>query len=78
MAQKFNDFYPFVINKVNDNELNNISTQIINEPKNRLELINKVVYRSTLSTLQKAGNLALKKKAEQIILHLEKEIESHK
>ncbi len=78
MAKKFNDFYPFVIIKVNDNELKNISTQIINEPKNRLELINKVVYRNTLSTLQKAGNLALKEKAEQIILLLEKEIESHK
>ena len=78
MEKKFNDFYPIVINKINDNELKNISTHIINESKNRLELINKVVYRNTLSTLQKAGNLALKEKAEHLLLLIEKEIESHK
>jgi Family of unknown function (DUF6090) len=76
MTQKFNDFYPIVNNKVNDNQLKNISTNIINEPKNKLELINKVVFRNTLSSLQKAGNRSLKEKAEQILLILEKEIKS--
>ncbi len=78
MAQKFNDFYPFVTNKVNDNELKNISTQIINEPKNKLDLINKVVYRNTLSNLQKAGNQSLKERSKQILLLLEEEIELFK
>jgi len=78
MARKFNDFYPFVINKVTDNKLKNISTKIISEPKTRLELINKVVYRNTISTMQKVGNQDLKEKAEQILLITEKEIESHK
>jgi len=78
MEQKFNDFYPFVINKVTDNELKNVSTHILNEPKNRLAIINKVVYRNTLSTLQKVGNQDLKEKAEQILILIEKEIESHK
>ncbi len=78
MEKKFNDFYPFIFNKVNDNDLKNISTQIINEPKNKLELINKVVYRNTLSSLQKAGNQSLKKRSEQILLILENEIELNK
>jgi len=78
MVERFNDFYPFVTNKVTDNELKNISTRIINEPKNKLEFINKVVYRNTLSSLQKSGNKGLKEKAEQILLMIEKEIESHK
>jgi hypothetical protein len=78
MVEKFNDFYPFVTNKVTDNELKDISTRIINEPKNKLEFINKVVYRNTLSSLQKSGNRGLKEKAEQILLMIEKEIESHK
>ncbi len=78
MVQKFNDFYSFVTNKVSDNELKNISAQIINEPKNKLELINKVVYRNTLSSLQKAGNEGLKERSKQILHMLEEEIESHK
>ena len=78
MVQKFNDFYPFVTNKVSDNELKNISTQIINEPKNRLELINKVVYRNTMSNLQKAGNQGLKERSKQLLRILEEEIELNK
>ena len=62
MVEKFNDFYSFETNKVNDSELKNISAQIINEPKNKLELINKIVYRNTLSSLQKSGNLGLKER----------------
>jgi hypothetical protein len=77
MVQKFNDFYPFVNIKVTDNELKNIATHIINEPKNKLELINKVVYRNTLSSLQKAGNQSLNERSNQILLMIEKEIESH-
>ncbi|WP_370476486.1 DUF6090 family protein [Tamlana flava] len=78
MVQKFNDFYPFVTNKVRDSELKNISTEIINEPKNRLELINKVVYRNTMSNLQKAGNQSLKERSKQLLRVLEEEIELNK
>jgi hypothetical protein len=78
MVDKFNDFYSFETNRVNDSELKNISVEIINEPKNKLELINKVVYRNTLSSLQKSGNLGLKERSEQILLMIENEIESHK
>ena len=77
MVEKFNDFYSFETIKVNDNELKNISTQIINEPSNKLELINKVVYRNTLSSLQKSGNLSLKEISAQVLLMIEKEIELH-
>ena len=73
-----NDFYPFIINKVTDKELKNTSTILINEPKNKLELINKVVYRNTLSNLQKSGNQAVKVNSEQILNMIENEIESHK
>jgi hypothetical protein len=75
MIRKFNDFYPIVTNRVNDNELDEISIQIMNEPKNNLNLINKIVFRNTLSILQKAGNQDLKDKAGQILGILEKEIE---
>jgi hypothetical protein len=76
MVQKFRDFYPINNKLVNDNNLKNILAQIINEPINRLELINKVAYRNTLSSLQKSGNEALKVKAEEILHLIEKEIES--
>ncbi|MBT8394789.1 MAG: hypothetical protein HKO81_00760 [Flavobacteriaceae bacterium] len=78
MVKKFNDFYSFETKKVSNSELKNISTQFINEPKIKLELINKVVYRNTLSSLQKSGNLGLKERSEQILLMIEKEIETHK
>jgi hypothetical protein len=78
MTEKSNDFYSVVINKVDDIELKNISTKIINEPVKKLELINKVVYRNMLSNLQKSGNLGLKEKSKQILLMIENEIELHK
>lgn len=78
MVQKFNDFYSFKTNKVNDNELKKISIQLINKPIKKLEVINKVVYRNTLSNLQKSGNLGLKKRSEQILHMIENEIKSHK
>lgn len=77
MVQKFNDFYTFQNKIVNDNELKNILIQIINEPINRLQLINKVAYRSTLSSLQKSGNESLRVKAEQILNMIKKEIASY-
>lgn len=76
MVKKFNDFYSFETEKVNDSVLKDISIKIINEPANKLKLINKVVYRNTLSSLQKSGNLDLKKRSEQVLLMIEKEIES--
>ena len=78
MTEKSNDFYSVVTNKVDDIELKKIATQIINEPIKKLELINKVVYRNTLSNLQKSGNLTLKEKSKQILLMIENEIELHK
>ncbi len=78
MVQKFNDFYPFQNKIINDNELKNIIIQVINEPINKLELINKVAYRNTLSTLQKSGNESLRLKSEQILNMIKKEIELHK
>ena len=78
MMEKSNDFYPFITNKVTDKELENTSTILINEPKNKLELINKIVYRNTLSSMQKAGNQSVKLKSEQILDMIQNEIESHK
>ncbi len=75
MEEKFKDFYEFTINKVADTELERISTHILNSPENRLELINKVVYRNTMATMQKNGNLTIKKRAEQLLHAIETEIE---
>lgn len=77
MVKKFNDFYSFETYKVKDDELKNISIQIINEASNKLKLLNKVVYRNTLSSLQKSGNLSLKERSKQVLQLIEKEIESH-
>lgn len=77
MVEQFNNFYFFVSINVNDIEVKNISTLIINDPSNKLELINKVVYRNTLSSFQKSGNLSLKEKSKQILLKIEEEIKSH-
>ncbi|MFC4720926.1 DUF6090 family protein [Geojedonia litorea] len=82
---KFHDFYVFQTikiygketHKAEKNELINLATQLLNEPKNRLELINKVVYRNTLSSLQKSGNKSLKEKSEAILKKIENEIELH-
>lgn len=76
MVEKFNDFYSFETERVNDSVLKEISIEIINEPENKLKFMNKVVYRNTLSSLQKSGNLVLKKRSEQMLLMIEKEIES--
>ena len=78
MVKKFNDFYPFTPSKINNSELKNTTMLLINEPKYQLEIMNKIVYRNTLSTLQKSGNQAVKVKSEQILDMIEKEIESHK
>ncbi|MCW8980863.1 MAG: DUF6090 family protein [Altibacter sp.] len=75
MVQKFNDFYPFKNKIVNDNELKAIVIQIINEPKNKLEIMNKVSYRNTISSLQKSGNEALRVRTEQILKMVKNEID---
>ena len=75
MVQKFNDFYPVKAKTVNDNELKHILIKTINEPLNRLETINKVAYRHMLSSLQKAGNEAIKTRTEQILKMIENEID---
>jgi len=78
MKQHLNDFYPFAINIVSDSNLKNISAEILDEPKNKLELINKVVFRNTLANLQKSGNQSLKEKSRQILLMIEAEVELNK
>jgi len=78
MLKKYNDFYPFITNTISNNELKKTTMLLINEPKNKLELINKIVYRNTLSNLQKSGNQGVKVKSEQILHMIEKEIESRK
>ncbi len=54
--------------------LKTIAIQNLNEPKLRLELINDVVFRNGLSELQKAGDEKLKAKAEQLLKHIETEL----
>lgn len=76
MVQKFNDFYPFKNKIVNDNELRELAIQIINQPKNKLEIMNKVSYRNTISSLQKSGNEALRLRTEQILKMINDEIDS--
>ncbi len=78
MIQKFNDFYPFENKIVNDDGLKKVLISVINEPKNKLELINKVSYRNTISSLQKSGNEAIKNTAVQLLKSIEIEIELHK
>jgi len=59
---------------VKDNNLKTIAIQNLNEPKLRLEFINDVVFRNGLSELQKAGDERLKVKAEQLLKHIETEL----
>ena len=78
MLKKCNDFYPFITDSITNNELKNTALLLINQPKNKLELINKVIYQHILSSLQKAGNQALKEKSKQIQLKIEQKIQNHK
>jgi hypothetical protein len=59
---------------VKDNNLKTIAIQKLNEPKLRLEFINDVVFRKSLSDLQKAGDEKLKAKAKQLLKHIETEL----
>ena len=74
MSDKFNDFYPFSVNTVADEELGTISENFMNVPENKLELINKVVFRNTIATLQKNGHQGLKQAAEELLNKIEKEM----
>ena len=78
MVEKFNDFYPFQNKIVDDEELKNTIIQLINEPTNKLSLINKVAYRNTLASLQKSGNESIKQRSEELLRMINKEINSHK
>ena len=78
MVQKFNDFYPFENKIIEDNALKKILISVINEPKSKLELINKVAYRNTISSLQKSGNEAIKETALKLLKSIETEIELYK
>ncbi|WP_188370044.1 DUF6090 family protein [Muriicola marianensis] len=78
MVEKFNDFYPFQNKIVDDEELKNTIIQILNEPTNKLRLINKVAYRNTLASLQKSGNESLKQRSLEILNMVKEEIDSHK
>lgn len=75
MTEKFKEFYLFNFLKVSDTELKNISTEIINEPENKLEIINKVVFRNNMANMQKTGNESIKNLASQLLLLVEKELQ---
>lgn len=78
MVRKFNDFYPFQNKIINDNDLKKTLIQVINEPKNKLEILNKITYRNTISSLQKSGNEAIKNRAIKLLELLNEEIDLHK
>ncbi|RIA09177.1 hypothetical protein OE09_1006 [Flavobacteriaceae bacterium MAR_2010_72] len=78
MVQKFNDFYPFKNKIIDDSDLKKTLIQVINEPKNKLEIINKIAYRNTISSLQKSGNEGIKDRAFQLLKLLNEEIDLHK
>ncbi len=75
MVRKFNDFYPFQNKKINDDEIKKIVISVIHEPKIKLELINKIAYRNTISSLQKSGNEAIKETAINLLKSIDSEIE---
>jgi hypothetical protein len=75
MTDMFKKFYLFDFVRVKDDELAEISIKILNEPKERLELINKVAFRNTMASMQKKGNQSLKNLAEQILLNVNSEID---
>ena len=75
MAEKFKDIYLLNFLKVSDNELKNISTEILNDPENQLELINKVVFRNNMANIQKSGNESVKNLATQLLLSVENELQ---
>jgi hypothetical protein len=74
MVELFKSFYLFDYLEVQDVKLSSISTEILSEPKERLELINKVVFRNTMANMQKKGNQSLKALAEEILSEVETEI----
>ena len=74
MTEKFKEFYLFNFIRIPDNELKEIATEIINEPKNKLELINRVVFRNGMANMQKTGNESIKNLAEEILLKVETEL----
>ena len=74
MTEKFKKFYLFNFTTIPDKELTKIATEIINEPKNKLELINKVVFRNGMANMQKTGNESIKILSEQILLKVETEL----
>ena len=74
MTEKLKEFYLFNFISIPNNQLNEIATKIINEPKNELELINKVVFRNGMANMQKIGNESIKNLAEQILSKVEKEL----
>ena len=78
MVAKFNDFYPFQNKLIDDIDLKKTIIQVINEPKNKLEIINKIAYRNTISSLQKSGNKAIKDRAVQLLKLLNEEINLNK
>ncbi len=74
MRRRVQENYQMNFINVKDNTLKTIAIQNLNEPKLRLELINDVVFRNGLSELQKAGDENLKANAEQLLKHIETEL----
>ena len=77
MLEMFKKFYLFDFIRVKDTELSAISSEVINQPAIRLELINKVVFRNTMASMQKKGNESLKILAEEILEKVEAEISNN-
>ena len=63
------------ITYLKNNNLKNGLNQTFNDPKLSLELMNKVVIRYELASLQKIGNENLKEQAEDILIAITKELD---
>lgn len=74
MLNKFKDYYTMSFVTVKDNQLMDLASQNMNEPKFKLQLINNVTFRGAMSSIQKSGNEGLKAKAIQLKKHLETEL----
>ncbi len=74
MRSKFQKRLQLNFITVKDKALKTIAIQNLNEPKLRLEFINNVAFRYGLADLQKAGDEKLKAKAEQLLKHIETEL----
>lgn len=74
MTDKFKTFYPTEFMLVEDPELKNLALQNLNDPQFKLRLINSIVFRRAMASIQKAGNESLRENALQLKQHIENEL----